>query len=84
VDKPPAVAFTAFADTWPRARETEIGAALCAIGAGRTLVLKYFVCSSLCSGMRRAAKNFKIVVAVYICLDWQTCPNNVDIAPIEK
>ena len=30
---PPAVAFTAFADAWPRAIETEIGAALCAIGA---------------------------------------------------
>ena len=36
VDQPPAVAFTAFADVWPRATETEIGAALCAIGAGRT------------------------------------------------
>ena len=31
------VAFTAFANLWPRATETEIGAALCAIGAGRTL-----------------------------------------------
>ena len=28
VDQPPAVAFTAFADAWPRAIETEIGAAL--------------------------------------------------------
>ena len=35
VDQPPAVAFTAFADTWPRAIETEIGAALCAIGHGK-------------------------------------------------
>ena len=34
VDQPPAVAFTAFADVWSRATETEIGAALCAIGAG--------------------------------------------------
>ena len=32
---PPAVAFTAFADAWPRAIETEIGAALCAIGRGK-------------------------------------------------
>jgi len=39
VDQPPAVALTAFADAWPRAVETEIGAALCAIGAGRTLTL---------------------------------------------
>ena len=28
-----------FADAWPRAIETEIGAALCAIGAGSTLTL---------------------------------------------
>ena len=26
MDQPPAVAFTAFADAWPRAIETEIGA----------------------------------------------------------
>ena len=32
---PSAVAFTAFADAWPRTIETEIGAALCAIGAGK-------------------------------------------------
>ena len=37
MDRPPAVAFTVFADVWPRATETEIGAALCAVGAGRTL-----------------------------------------------
>ena len=35
MDQPPAVAFTAFADAWPRAIETEIGAALCAIGRGK-------------------------------------------------
>ena len=35
VDQPPAVAFTAFADMWPGATETEIGAAQCAIGAGK-------------------------------------------------
>ena len=33
MDQPPAVVFTAFADVWPRATETEIGAAQCAIGA---------------------------------------------------
>ena len=37
MDQPPAVASTAFADVWPRATETEIGAALCTIGAGKTL-----------------------------------------------
>ena len=35
MDQPPAVAFTAFADAWPRAIETEIGATLCTIGAGK-------------------------------------------------
>ena len=35
VDQPPAVALTAFADAWPRAIETEIGAVLCAIGCGK-------------------------------------------------
>ena len=35
MDQPPAVAFTAFADAWPRAIETEIGAALCTIGRGK-------------------------------------------------
>ena len=37
MDQPPTVALTAFADAWPRAIETEIGAVLCAFGAGRTL-----------------------------------------------
>ena len=37
MDKPPAVAFTAFAEMWPRATEAEISAALCAISEGRTL-----------------------------------------------
>ena len=35
MDQPPAVAFTAFTDTWPRTIEAEIGAALCAIGVGK-------------------------------------------------
>ena len=35
MDQPPAVALTAFADAWHRAIETEIGAALCAIGRGK-------------------------------------------------
>ena len=35
MDQPPAVALTAFADARPRAIETEIGAALCAIGCGK-------------------------------------------------
>ena len=35
--QPLAVAFTAFADAWPRAIETEIGAALCAVGRGKEL-----------------------------------------------
>ena len=39
VDQAPAVAFTAFADVWPRVTKSEIGTALCAIGAERTLTL---------------------------------------------
>ena len=35
VDQPPAVAFTTFADAWPSAIKTDIGAALCVIGAGK-------------------------------------------------
>ena len=46
LDQPPAVAFTAFADVWPRATETKIGAALCTIGEGRTLIL--FLVKELC------------------------------------
>ena len=38
VDQPPAVALTAFADAWPWAIETEVGAALCAIGHGKDFV----------------------------------------------
>ena len=45
MDQPPTVSFTAFADMWPRAIETEIGAALCAFGAGGTLpFLVAFLC----------------------------------------
>ena len=32
MDQPPAVALTVIAGAWPRAIETEIGVALCAIG----------------------------------------------------
>ena len=35
MDQPPAVALIAFADAWPRAIETEIGAALCVIRRGK-------------------------------------------------
>ena len=35
MDQPPAVAFIAFTDAWQRAIETEMGASLCAIGAGK-------------------------------------------------
>ena len=35
-------AFTVFADVWPRATEAEIGSALCAIGAGKTLNFFYY------------------------------------------
>ena len=38
MDQPPAVAFTSFADAWPMAIETEIGATLCAIGCGKDLI----------------------------------------------
>ena len=39
MDQPPAAAFTAFADMWPRTLEMEIGTTLCAIGMGTTLIL---------------------------------------------
>ena len=42
MDQPPAVAPTAFADAWPRAIETEIGAALCAIGHGKDFDFDFF------------------------------------------
>ena len=35
MDQPSAVAFTAFVGACPRAIETEIGATLCAISAGK-------------------------------------------------
>ena len=35
----PAAAITAFADVWPKATETEMGATLCAIGAEGTFLL---------------------------------------------
>ena len=35
VDQPPAVVFTAFADAWPRAIETEIGATYAPLDAGK-------------------------------------------------
>ena len=41
MDQPPAVALTAFVDAWPRAIETEIGAALWAIGRGKDLDLDF-------------------------------------------
>ena len=41
MDQPSTVAFTAFADVWPKDAETEIGTALCSIGAGRTLTLTF-------------------------------------------
>ena len=41
MDQPPAVAPTAFADAWPRDIETEIGAALCAIGRGKDFDLTF-------------------------------------------
>ena len=42
MDQPSAVAFTAFADAWPRATETEIGAAPCTIGRGKGLDFEYY------------------------------------------
>ena len=35
MDLPPTVAYTVFADVWPRATEMERCAALCAIGTGK-------------------------------------------------
>ena len=42
MNQPPAVAPTAFADAWPRAIETEIGAALCAIRRGKDFDFDFF------------------------------------------
>ena len=44
VDQPPAVALTVLADAWPRAIETEIGAALCAIGRGKDFDFFFVEC----------------------------------------
>ena len=44
MDQPPAVALTALADAWPRAIETEIGAALCAIGRGKDFDIDFSGC----------------------------------------
>ena len=55
MDQPAAVALTVFADAWPWAIETEIGAALCAIGAGRTLTL-----TLLCT-----PKSFKVIIPFF-------------------
>ena len=58
MDQPPAVAPTASADAWPRAMETEIGAALCAIRRGKdfdfflTIPMKILFCVRL-----RGSKN---------------------------
>ena len=49
MDQPPAVAFTAFADAWPRAIETEIGGALCAIGRGKDF--DFDLCITASSGV---------------------------------
>ena len=43
MDQTPTVAFIAFEDVSPRATEMEIGAALCAIGVGRTLTVTMYV-----------------------------------------
>ena len=44
----PAVAFTAFAEVWPPATETEIGTALSAIGAKRTLSSDFLLVGPSC------------------------------------
>ena len=66
----PAVVFTTFAGVWRRATETEIGAALCAVGAGRVLtffmfVLCYFIyflcCISSCLSLYHHILELKMV-----------------------
>ena len=44
---PPAEAFIVFTDLRPRATETEVGAALCAIGAGGTLTFLFLTNSNI-------------------------------------
>ena len=59
VDQPSTVAFTAFADVWPRATETEIGAILCAIGARMTLTFDFGVDGPIVMGVAGSALSCK-------------------------
>ena len=47
MDQPFAAAFTAFADAWPRAIETEIGIPMCDWAWERTSFFDYLFCLSL-------------------------------------
>ena len=66
VDQPSAVAFTAFADVWPRATETEMGAALCAIGVGRTLNMTYYCMRHIVLDTIRAYYEFNSIQLHYV------------------
>ena len=62
MDQPPAVALTAFADAWPRATETEIGAALCAIRRGKDFDFDFDLDTEY-----RGAEN--ISHCIHVCID---------------
>ena len=69
MDQPPAVAFTAFADAWPRAIETEIGAALCAIGRGKDS--EYDTCSPTIQSWTKIMRQISVFIKrwiVFMCV----------------
>ena len=81
MDQPSAVAFTAFADVWPRATEMEMVAALCAIGAGRNLTLDFLLLSDLfCLNFMRSNAIFSFCATMlflklgHSCIHYMLCP----------
>ena len=68
MDQPPAVAFTEFADVWSRATEREVGAALCAIGAGRTLTFLIISQASENASTLYIVLRFKVTVLDFLSI----------------
>ena len=70
MDLPPTVAFTALVEVWPRATETKIGAALCAIGAVWTLTFDKFHqgLELLCIRAISLTANFWTIDTIFIIL----------------
>ena len=66
MDQPPTVAFTAFADTWPRAIKMKIGATLCAIGCRKVLYFNVYLAGSFCLSQINLHELKLICAIVYI------------------